>query len=194
MDDIPPFRNEMWNSEYGLKKLRQNSSAENAHDQKALMHCERVRDHTFDLRHLADCVEHSELCNGPALIMPVGSEDQCRAISNSTWLQEVAVTLGDAQTAIFSQWRNLQDMIMEATGVDGRKLQCISELCSLGGLSQAQASLDEDVEDEAELNEEERLELQNRVAFLQECNAEYGLTLDSPDERQLSCMLVGQIR
>jgi len=193
MDNIQPFKSEPFNPNYGLRRLRDWTAKGNGENknfdqnEEALKHCEHVRDHTFDLRHLADCVRHTELCDGPALVMPVASEDQCRAVSDAKFLQRLAVAAGDTKKAIFGQWRQLQEMVKNATGIDGERLQCVADLCNQGGLSQALKNLEDE-----ELTEVERIQLKNSVNFLQDCKSKYGITMDSPEERQ-ECILVGHI-
>mmetsp|Transcript_95412 Transcript_95412/g.169387 ORF Transcript_95412/g.169387 Transcript_95412/m.169387 type:complete len:443 (+) Transcript_95412:36-1364(+) len=193
MEESLPFQSEPLNPNYGLRKLRKWTELGNGEmtsldqNEEALKHCEHVRDHNFDLRHLADCVRHSELCDGPALVMPVVSEAQCRDMSNATFLQQLAVAAGDAKKELFAQWRRFQDMVKNATGIDGERMQCVADLCSQGGLSKALQSLHD-----GELTEAERTQLMNSVVFLKECKAKYKISMDSQDERQ-ECLLVGQV-
>jgi len=68
----------------GLEKLR-SWNAENpglAGDAHAMRHCERLRDHVFDMRHAMDCVKHSKICGGPGVVLPAYSADTCRKMSS----------------------------------------------------------------------------------------------------------------
>jgi len=200
MDEDPPFASKAFNSNYGLKRLRRWSQMENNSarqqnstlretkpgDEPALGHCERVREHNFDIRHLAECMKHSQLCDGPALLWPATSAQQCKAFSDVSGLESMAVSLGDdPEEGLFALWRKLQEKIREETGYDGKRAQCVAELCKFGGLRQASFDLNPDRS--TELSEEERLELSNLLKFMGECKTEYGLELNGASERAAEC-------
>merc|ERR1740129_1369797 len=146
------------NSQYGLKRMRQwmKDNSDWKHnigqeeilpgDEGAIEHCERVREHSFDIRHAGKCVEHSQLC-GPngALLLPMG-KGMCSKISNITFLEEAAILFADyPETGLFAQWREMQEKIREGTGFDSKKALCVKELCKYGGFQKAGLEMQEKI-------------------------------------------------
>lgn len=202
-----PFTSVPFNSTYGLKRLRQwmkdnedwrQNTARyeiGEGDEKSLEHCERVREHNFDMRHATECLKHTQLC-GPqgSLIMPVTSPGSCQKVSSIEWLEEKAVQFGDdPEKGIFAQWRKMQKEIQEKTGFDGKQVQCVVTLCKYGGYKKASMKLHPDRLVRANISDEERLLLQNTFTFLGNCKTEYKgmdggeLKLDSAEERDVVC-------
>jgi len=74
----------------GLEKLR-SWNAENpglAGDAHAMRHCERLRDHMFDMRHAMDCVKHSKICGGPGVVLPFYKAGMCKEMSSKENLKQ----------------------------------------------------------------------------------------------------------
>eukprot|EP00440_Ansanella_granifera_P011023 gb/GFBE01011956.1/.p1 GENE.gb/GFBE01011956.1/~~gb/GFBE01011956.1/.p1 ORF type:complete len:470 (+),score=114.47 gb/GFBE01011956.1/:1-1410(+) len=205
-----PFTSKTLDPHYGLKRLRQwmkdnedwqqNSARQEIHptDEPAIEHCERVREHGFDMRHATECVKHSQLC-GPqgGFVLPVPSGSMCKAISNSSWLEEMAVMLDPQDSSgLFQQWRKMQEEIRESTGFDGKRAQCVRTLCEYGGFRRASRKLHPDKLAYAAISEEEKRRLSNLFVFLSSCKAEYTgldgseLTMNSAADREAICKLL----
>merc|ERR1719440_2337009 len=83
-------------------------------DEDAIHHCERVRDHSFDMRHASECLKHSQLCGpkGGFLLPAVGGPQMCKALSDVNYLETKAIELGDdPENGMFAQWRKMQQQI-----------------------------------------------------------------------------------
>jgi len=203
-----PFTSKPWNPNYGLKRLRswmkdnadwqQNTEQTEIHagDPEAIKHCERVRDHNFDMRHASECLTHSQLCgSGGSLILPVPGDATCQAISNVKYLEEKAVQFGDdPEEGFFAQWRKMQEQIKEETGYDGKMAQCVSTLCKYDGFRKAGLKLHPDrINSMAHISADEKLILENTFKFLVSCKTDYKgadgdeLTMNSAEERELIC-------
>jgi len=202
-----PFTSIPMNSKYGLKRLRQwmkdnsdwQSDTRRAEilptDSKSIEHCERLRDHSFDMRHASECIRHSQLCGpGGGLVLPVASADMCRSISNVSWLEQTAVSLGDdPETGLFATWRKMQQEIGETTGFDGKKLQCLRTLCEYGGLRAGALKLHPDRVNLMDISDDEKAKLSNTFSFLTACKSDYTgldgeeLTLNKKEEREAIC-------
>lgn len=202
-----PFTSIPWDSHYGLKRLRQwmkdnegweqNTALHEIFpgDDTSIRHCERVREHSFDMRHASECVKHSQIC-GPSggFILPVPGKDMCKQVSDINYLEEKAIELGDdPETGMFAQWRKMQQEISEKTGFDGKKAQCINTLCKYGGYRKASMKLHPDRLVRMNIPAEEKLLLKNTFVFLNSCKTEYTgadgeeLTLNSSEERDSVC-------
>jgi len=172
-----PFTSKPRNPDYGLKRLRwwmednkdwkQDTAKTEIHagDPDAIKHCERVRDHSFDVRHASECLTHSQLCgSGGSLILPVDSAETCKAMSDVEYLEKKAVQLGDtAQGGLFAQWRTMQEQIKKATGYDGKMAQCVSTLCEYGGFRKASLKLHPDRVKNMEISADEKLIFENTL-------------------------------
>lgn len=192
---------------YGLKKLRawmaRNAGWKDSQvldeirpgDEDAVQHCERVREHTFDLRHATACVSHSELCGGPAFVMPATLAKLaggCPTLSSLDQLEKMAVAFGDdPKTGMFAQWRKMQEKIREENGFDGERAQCIRTLCEYGGWKKASLKLHPDKL--VNKPEDERTMLSNIFKFLSKCKTDQlddegkALTLDKAEDRETHC-------
>lgn len=192
------FKTKKGENAYGLKKLRQwnkdNANPGNTAlsevqdgDEPATSHCERLRHYSFDVRHATQCVSHSQLCDGPALVVPRVFNGQCTKMSDAHWLEEQATLLGDdPNTGIFSQWRKLRDQIKKETNFDGERSQCIAMLCKYGGFKAAR-KLHPDMVNRQNFTEEEKLERINMFKFLNNCKDKFPALVELDGDKQLEC-------
>mmetsp|Transcript_46697 Transcript_46697/g.117538 ORF Transcript_46697/g.117538 Transcript_46697/m.117538 type:complete len:471 (-) Transcript_46697:134-1546(-) len=187
-----PWETDFGSSDYGMKKLRRwtnESSAEDG-DFEAMKHCERIREHSFDMRHATECVKHSQICGGPGLLMPAMSEKHCRSISEAPLLERMAVQWGEGaerRKTAFSAWRLVQEVVKSKTKWDGKKEQCRSMLCEFGGLAAAEEKFSPDAVKQMDIPETEKVQYKNIVVFLAACASEYNLELNDVAARDVAC-------
>jgi len=202
-----PFTSKSWSRQYGLKRLRQwmkdnedwrqNDAREEIFpgDAEAIHHCERVREHSFDMRHATECLRHSQLCGpGGALVLPVSSQGMCQKVSNISYLEAKAVEFSDRpEEGLFAQWRKMQEQTRSKTGFDGKKEQCLRTLCEYGGFRMAALKLHPDRIMHQDMPDDDNQRLANLFTFLSSCKAQYTgadggeLTLNDKGERESSC-------
>eukprot|EP00929_Paragymnodinium_shiwhaense_P013107 TRINITY_DN120973_c0_g1_i1.p1 TRINITY_DN120973_c0_g1~~TRINITY_DN120973_c0_g1_i1.p1 ORF type:complete len:524 (+),score=92.88 TRINITY_DN120973_c0_g1_i1:32-1573(+) len=201
-----PFTSKTMSNKYGLKRLRawmkDNADWKNnmalqeiaPRDEERVRHCERVREHSFDMRHATECFSHSQFCPNGAVVVPVSSASTCKAFSNVEWLEKLAVQFGDdPDKGMFAQWRKMQADIRQQSGFDGKKLQCVKTLCEYGGFRRAGLKLHPDrVKFKKDITEEEKDRLTNLFSFLSGCKQDYELQLDDKEEREAACSALEQ--
>lgn len=190
--DERPWETSFGRPDYGMKKLRSwtNGSDAEEGDFGAMKHCERLREHNFDMRHATECVEHSQICGGPGLLMPAVSEKHCRQVSEAPLLERMAVQLGEGaerRKTAFSAWRLVQKLVKSKTDWDGKKEQCRSMLCEFGGLAAAKQRFSPEAVRQMDIPETEQVEYKNIVVFLAACASEYKLELDDAAARAAAC-------
>lgn len=180
-------------STYGLEKLRHwNDRAElpNDIDQLATKHCEHLRKHNFDMRHLSQCVTHSQLCGeaGAMMTLPL-PQDVCRSLSSPDILEQIAQKAGDdPETGFFAKWREMQGALGQS------RSKCIELLCKHGGFRKASVNFHPDKMVNSALSEAERNELIDTMKVLSDCKGNFQdddgneLTLSSAASRKAHCL------
>eukprot|EP00931_Biecheleriopsis_adriatica_P074984 TRINITY_DN48949_c0_g1_i1.p1 TRINITY_DN48949_c0_g1~~TRINITY_DN48949_c0_g1_i1.p1 ORF type:complete len:387 (-),score=78.08 TRINITY_DN48949_c0_g1_i1:48-1208(-) len=174
---IPPL------GKYGLERLREwmakNEDQSNLmseeifpHDEQSVHHCERLRTHNFDMRHLQQCVRHSQLC-GPsgAVIVPLGYRNTCRSLSSADVLEQWALRAGDdPETGFFAQWKQMRS---ETSGTDDTRSKCIQLLCEHRGFRKASLKFHPDRINNMKISDEEKETLTATMSFLSQCKLDF---------------------
>jgi len=180
-------------STYGLEKLRHwtdGAELPNEMDQLATRHCEHLRKHNFDMRHLLQCVTHSRLCgeSGAMMTLPL-ARDECRAMSSADILEQMALKAGDdPETGFFAKWREMQGTLGQS------RSKCVELLCKHGGFRKASVKFHPDRFVNSDLSEAERNELIDTMKVLSDCKRNFQdddgneLTLSSEKSRKAHCL------
>lgn len=200
------FKNAKMSGVYGLKLLHQamnynktyfekdatatdnqilaadSEEAQTARNYNAIAHCEYLREHNFDVRHVAECMRHSMLCGSHgALLLPANDKYSCSSKSSVAMLEGAAKDGGEDDVS----------MMWKATKERGA---CVKLLCEYEGFKAgALATHPDRIKNRKDLSEEEKAKLNADFVQMNDCTDRFTtpdgekLTLNSDKERRQFC-------